>query len=114
MRYHGKFEGTAAKKLYLVNPSQPTKKDVKHQRIINQRKKLMKAVIKALFKRALMGIGLLLAYASVFTTFLSLLLIIVEPNVWTYLFWGSSVGYAFLVLNCRGFECIGDRMGIKW
>ena len=114
MIYHGKFEGTAVRKLHVVNPAYPVKRTAKQQRIINQRKKLLKAAAKVLGKRILLGLGLLLAYASLFGMFLGLILIVVRPNIWTYLLCGVSLGYAFLVLNCRVFECIGDRMGPKW
>ena len=114
MTYQGKFEGTAVRNLHVVNPAYPVKRTAKQQRIINKRKKLLKAAAKALGKRILLGLGLLLAYASLFGMFLGLMLIAVQPNIWTYLLCGVSMGYAFLVLNCRAFECIGDRMGPKW
>lgn len=114
MAYQGRFEGTAARKLRLVNPTYPAKRNVKEQRIINRKKKLFKAAVKALGKRILLGVGLLLAYASLFGMMLGLMLLVVQPNsAWTYLICGFSMGYAFLVLNCRAFEYIGDRMGSK-
>lgn len=114
MTYQGEFEGNVVRKLHVVNTVYPIKRTIKQQRIINKRKKLLKAAAKALGKRILLGLGLILAYASVFGMFLGLLLLMVKPDVWTYMLCGVSAGYAFLVLNCRAFEYIGDRMGPKW
>lgn len=115
MTYQGKFEGNVARKLHVINPTYPVRRTAKQQRLIERRKKLLKAAAKALGKRILMGIGLLLLYASLFGMMLGLMLIAIRPdNIWTYLICGVSVGYGFLVVNCRAFEYIGDRMGPKW
>ena len=115
MRYQGKFEGAAVRELRLVNPIYPVKIETKRQKISNRNKKLLKAAVKALGMRILLGLGLIMAYAAIFGTMLSIMLVVVQPNnIWTYLIFGFSIGYGFLVLNCRAFEYIGDRMGPKW
>lgn len=114
MPYQGKFEGTAARKLNNVVNFTPAKKEMaKKQMIVYKRKRLLKAAAKALGKRILMGIGLLLAYASLFGMMLGLMLIMIKPDIWGYLIAGFSLGYSFLVVNCRAFEYIGDKMGPK-
>lgn len=110
MKYQGKFESNVARKLYTTNSAYSTNKTTQRQKIINMRRKLLKATVK----KVLMAIGLLLAYASMFGMFLGMLLLAVKPSIGTYLLCGFSAGYAFLVLNCRAFEYIGDRMGSKW
>ena len=111
MSYRGKFEGNTVCKIHVVNPTYNTKKTISSI----QKKKLLKAAIKALGKRILLALGLLMAYASLFGMFLSIMLMAIRPdNVWAYLICGVSLGYCFLVVNCRTFEYIGDRMGPKW
>ena len=115
MSYQGKFEGNAARNLHIIGTAHPTKKISKRQKLIDKRKKLLKAAVKALGKRILLAIGLLLSYVAVYGMMLGMMLMLVRPDsVWPYLICGISAGYSFLVLNCRAFEYIGDRMGPNW
>ena len=114
MRYQGKFEGNAARTLHVVDHEYP-KRITRRQRIISRKKKMLMAEIKTIGKRILMALGLLLTYASLLGMVLGMILIVIQPkNIWSFLIWAISIGYAFLVVNCRAFEYIGDRMGSKW
>lgn len=116
MAYQGKFEGTAARKLHVVNPT-PVKRNsnLKRQKLTNKRKRLLIAAAKALGKRILLAIGLLLAYVCVYGMMFGIMLIAIRPeNPWGFVIGGVSIGYSFLVCNCRAFEYIGDKMGPKW
>lgn len=116
MSYQGKFDGTAARNLYLVN-QKPKKRisKAKQQRIRNQRKQLILIAVEILAKRLLVAIALLLAYACLFGCGLGLLVMMIKPSsAWGYVMIGVSAGYALLVCNCRAFEYIRDRLGPRY
>ena len=116
MSYQGKFDGNAARKLHVMNTTGIKRNSkAKKQKLINKRKRLLIAATKALGMRILLALGLLLVYACVFGVVLSMMIMMVQPqNIWGYIICGVSIGYGFLVCNCRAFEYIGDKMGSKF
>lgn len=90
--------------------------DVSKRKRMSSKKKrrLLLAAAKALGIRILLGIGLLLAYVCAFGIILGTVVMFLQPeNPWSYLIVAVCLGYSMLVCNCRAFEYIGDRIGLK-
>ena len=99
----------------LANTASRAKKPMsksKKQKIRKQRMRLLWIATKIICKRLLMFIGLLFAYACTFGGMLGLILLMIQPETpWVYVILGVSIGYMFLVCNCRIFEYIGEKSG---
>ena len=116
--YKGKYEAESVVKPLRIcktsNNKVVTRK--RNTEMTNYEKsKLLAAASKYILKQFLLALGLLFAYACIAGMALSILIIMIKPNdPISYIILALCIGYGLLVINCRAFEYIGDKIPPKF
>lgn len=117
MGYNGKYAGNAKRNVVTVNKKPISKKALARRkaRIRRKRARMLFAAFKWFIARLALGIGLIVCLSGFCAIAFGFLVIMINPeNIIGYVASAVGFGYTIIIMNCRIYEYVGDRMHIKW
>ncbi len=115
--YNGKYTNNNGVKTTKTTAKPISKKAIarRKERIRKMRIKMLISAFKWFIARLILGAGLIICLSGCFAIVLGFLIVGINPDsVFGYVVMASGLGYSFVILNCRIYEYIGDRMHGKF